>query len=205
MLEENVNESTDVVEATSENDSGEENKKGDIFREICSWIAVIGFAIVAAYLINTFVIVNANVPTGSMENTIASKSKIIGFRFAYWFSEPERGDIMIFKAPDDPKTNYVKRVIGLPGEKIRIEDAKIYITPADGGEEFILEEDYLKEEWVIMTGPFTYEIPEDSYLMMGDNRNSSKDARYWENKYVKKSAILGKAVCCYYPKMYVLH
>ena len=205
MLEENVNESTDVVEATSENDSGEENKNGDIFREICSWIAVIGFAIVAAYLINTFVIVNANVPTGSMENTIASKSKIIGFRFAYWFSEPERGDIMIFKAPDDPKTKYVKRVIGLPGEKIRIEDAKIYITPADGGEEFILEEDYLKEEWVIMTGPFTYEIPEDSYLMMGDNRNSSKDARYWENKYVKKSAILGKAVCCYYPKMYVLH
>ncbi len=188
---------------TPENNS--DNKKDAIFREVCSWIAVIGFAIVAAYLINSFVIVNASVPTGSMENTIASKSKIIGLRFSYWFSDPKRGDIMIFKAPDEPQTNYVKRVIGLPGETVRIEDGIIHITPADGGEEFVLEEDYLKEEWVIATGPYTFEVPEDSYLMLGDNRNSSKDARYWNNKYVKKSAILGKAVLCYYPKLYKLH
>lgn len=181
-----------------------DNKKKEIFREVCSWIAVVGFAIVAAFLINSFIIVNASVPTGSMENTIAAKSKIIGLRFAYWFDEPERGDIMIFKAPDNKSINYVKRVIGLPGEKIRIEEAKIYITPADGGEEFVLEEDYLKEEWIIATGPYEYEVPEKSYFMLGDNRNSSKDARYWENKYVEKGDILGKAVWCYYPKMYIL-
>lgn len=174
------------------------------FREACSWIAVVGFAIVAAYLINTFIIVNSYVPTGSMENTIASKSKIIGLRFSYWFDEPERGDIIIFKAPDTPGTNYVKRIVGLPGEKVRIEDAKLYITPADGGEEYILEEDYLKEEWVISNGPYTFEIPEDSYLTLGDNRNTSRDARYWTNKYVHEDTIMGKAVLCYSPKLYIL-
>lgn len=178
--------------------------KGYYFREACSWISIVLFAMVAAYLINTFIIVNSYVPTGSMENTIAAKSKIIGLRFSYWFDEPERGDIIIFKAPDNPGINYVKRIIGLPGEKIRIEDAKIYITPADGGEEFVLEEDYLKEEWVISTGPYSFEVPEDSYLTLGDNRNSSKDARYWVNKYVEKDTILGKAVICYSPKIYTL-
>ena len=65
--------------------------KGYYFREVCSWIAVVGFAIVAAYLLNNFIIVNAEVPTGSMENTIASESRIVGLRFSYWFDEPERG------------------------------------------------------------------------------------------------------------------
>lgn len=207
--EEIVEESKEIKEEIKETEGEEQGKrkqgKGDIFREVCSWVAVIGFAIVAAYLINSYIIVNANIPTGSMENTIAAKSKIIGFRFSYWFSEPERGDIVIFKAPDDPEVNYVKRVIGLPGEKVRIDAANIYITPADGGEEFQLEEDYLKEEWVIMNDNLTYEVPENSYLMLGDNRNSSRDSRYWKNQYVKKSAILGKAIFCYYPKLYMLH
>ena len=175
--------------------------KGYYFREVCSWIAVVGFAIVAGYLLNNYIIVNAKVPTGSMENTIATKSRIIGLRFSYWFDEPERGDIIIFEGTDK---NYVKRIIGLPGEKMRIEDAKVYITPADGGEEFILEEDYLKEEWTILTGPYEYEIPEDSYFVMGDNRNGSIDARSWANKYVHKDAIMGKAVICYSPKLYIL-
>lgn len=201
--EEVVDENVQEKIAESE-DNKKKNKKEAIFREVCSWIAVVGFAIVAAYLINTFVIVNANVPTGSMENTIKEKSRIIGLRFAYWFDEPDRLDIIIFKAPDEPNKNYVKRVIGLPGEKVRIEDAKIYITPADGGEEFELEEDYLKEKWVVMAGPFEYEVPEDSYFVLGDNRNGSKDARYWVNKFVPEDDILGQAVICYSPKIYKL-
>lgn len=185
-------------------ENNEIKDKGYYFREACSWVAVVGFAIVAAYLINTFIIVNSYVPTGSMENTIASESKIIGLRFSYWFDEPERGDIIIFKAPDNKEINYVKRIIGMPGEKIRIEDAKIYITPAAGGKEFLLEEDYLKEEWVISSGPYEFEVPDDSYLTLGDNRNTSRDARYWTNKYVEKGTILGKAVVCYSPKLYML-
>lgn len=185
----------------SEKDNVKEVKdKRYYFREICSWISIVGFAIVAAYLISNFILVIANVPTGSMENTIASKSKIIGIRFSYWFDEPERGDIIVFKGKTK---NYVKRIIGLPGEKLRIEDSKVYITTVDG-EEIVLEEDYLKEEWTVMNGPYEYEIPEESYFVMGDNRNWSVDARSWEDKYVHKDSIMGKAVICYSPKLYVL-
>ena len=62
-----------------------------------------------------------------------------------------------------------------------------------------LQEDYLKEEWTVATGPYTFEVPEGSYFMMGDNRNDSWDARYWSNTYVTKDKILGKALFTYWP------
>ena len=76
-----------------------------------------------------------------------------------------------------------------------IQDAKIYIN----GSETPLEENYLKEEWTVGTGPYTFEVPENSFLVLGDNRNNSWDARYWDNTYVAKEKILGKAVFRYYP------
>lgn len=105
------------------------------------------------------------------------------------------GDIVVFRYPDDESEIYVKRVIGLPGDTIAIEDGKIYIN----GSTEPLQEDYLKEEWTVATGPYTFEVPEGSYFMMGDNRNDSWDARYWSNTYVTKDKILGKALFTYWP------
>lgn len=165
-------------------------------KEIISWIITIVLAVVAALFIKNYVIINANIPSGSMENTIMTGDRLFGFRLAYNEKKtPQRGDIVIFKFPDDETENYVKRVIGLPGETVIIEDAKVYID----GSPIPLEEDYLKEEWTVATGPYTFEVPEDCYLVLGDNRNNSFDARYWENTYVKSDKILGKAVFRYYP------
>ena len=102
---------------------------------------------------------------------------------------PERGDIVIFRYPDNEEELYVKRVIGLPGETVDIRDGYIYIDGADTP----LDEDYLKEDWTVATGNYHFEVPEDSYLMLGDNRNDSWDARYWTNPYVREDKILGKA------------
>lgn len=167
--------------------------KNAIVREIVSWVMTFVIAILVALVLKNYVIINATVPTGSMENTILPGDDLLGFRLAYAFSEPERGDIVIFKFPDDESQKYIKRIIGLPGEHIVISDAKIYID----GE--LLDEPYLKEEWVIATGPFEYVVPENSYLVLGDNRNDSKDARYWINTYVTKDKIIGKAEFVYYP------
>lgn len=152
-----------------------------------------------------FVVTIANVKlfSGSMEDTILKDSRIIGLKSAYWLDEPKRGDVIIFKAPDEPNITYVQRIVGLPGEKFRVENGRIYITPANGGEEYILEEDYLKEEW-ISSEVYEYEIPEDSYFVMGDNRNDSYDSRYWNDKYVHNDEIIGKAVICYSPKIYMI-
>lgn len=178
----------------SKNNAKEKEEIG-VFEEVFSWIVVIVLAVALAFLIKTFVIINANIPSGSMENTIMTGDRLFGFRLAYLFDDPERGDIVIFKYPDDETENYVKRIIGLPGEVVRVKDAKIYI---DDSEE-PLDESYLKEEWVNDNDGYVFVVPEDSYLVMGDNRNNSWDARYWTNEYVSKDKILGKAGFRYFP------
>ncbi len=173
----------------------EKNAPLGVVKEIFSWILTITAAVAMALFLNHVVFINATIPSGSMENTIMEGDRLLGLRMAYNRSEPKRGDIIIFKYPDNEEENFIKRVIGLPGETVEIRDAKIYIN----GSQTPLEENYLKEEWVIETGPFLFEVPEDCYLVLGDNRNSSKDARYWANTYVAKDKILGKAWFRYFP------
>ena len=178
------------------NKSGKINvkkKKNNSVGELLSWLKTIAIAVIVTLLISNFVIVNATVPTGSMENTIMPKDRIVAFRLAYLFDTPKRGDVVIFEPPDGADDPYVKRVIGLPGEVIRIADGTVYINDTP------LEEPYLPEPMVGEFGPF--EIPEDSYFMMGDNRNDSYDARYWHNKFVDRSEIMGKVIFKYFPSI----
>ena len=172
-----------------------EKKTLRFLKEMFDLLANVAITVVVLVILKEYVIINAYIPSGSMENTIMPKDRVIGNRLAYLFSEPERGDIIIFKYPDDERQLFVKRIIGLPGETVIIEDAKVYI----GEEEILLEETYLKDEWKIDNGDYSFEIPEGSYLVLGDNRNNSKDSRYWKNTYVTEEKILGKAVFRYWP------
>ncbi|MCQ4725949.1 signal peptidase I [Anaerotignum faecicola] len=171
----------------------EDEKKINVRKEIFSWIKTILLALVLAYCINTFVIVNATVPTGSMENTIMPKDRIIALRLAYDFGKPQRGDIAVFKYPDNESLLYVKRVIGLPGETVEIKDGLVYINGADEP----LADEYVKETPYGDFGP--YEVPEGHYFMLGDNRNESLDSRFWINKFVEEDKILGKVYLKYFP------
>lgn len=174
--------------------------KKELLKEIFSWIMVFVIAFVLAMFINRVVIYRVKIPTGSMENTIMVGDKVITFRLAYLFSEPKRGDIIVFPYPDDEEVDYIKRIVGLPGETI---EGKM-IETQDGEQKAVLlindeiiEESYLKEQWnnEVEFGPYT--IPEDCYFMMGDNRNISADARFWTNKFVHKDKIYGKAILKY--------
>ena len=160
-------------------------------KEIVEWVLILAFAVVAAMLINRYVIIKAEVPTGSMEHTIEVDDCILGFQLAYLLNGPDRGDVVIFPYPDNPETTYVKRVIGLPGETVEIKNGYVYIdgTP--------IEEPYLKEEMRGEYGP--YVVPEGSYFMLGDNRNSSQDSRKWKNTYLKEEDIMAKVLFRYSP------
>ena len=195
-------------------------EKTDVRKEVFSWILVIAEALIIALLLNTFIIVNATVPSGSMENTIQPGDRLFGLRLTYLFKDPVRKDIVVFRYPVDAslgkKTNYIKRIIGLPGETVEIREGKIYINGSDEP----LDEPYLKEEWVVANDGLTFEVPEDCYLMLGDNRNNSSDSRYWamvalrdyaeagkeitaeeawQLSFVKRKQILGKAYIRYWP------
>ena len=172
------------------------NIKRDYKSEVLDCIVTVVIAAVLAFLIGHFVILNCNVPTGSMLETIQLDDNIIGSRLTYKFSGPERGDIAIFRWPDDENEIYIKRIIGLPGDKVEIKDGKVYINGSDTP----LKEDYLSEGMYTDSGSReVYDVPEDCYLMLGDNRTNSADSRFWTNTYVKREKILAKAEFIYYP------
>lgn len=160
--------------------------------EIISWIKTIVLAVLLAVIVDTVFIVNATVPTGSMENTIMTNDRILALRTSYWFSGPERGEIVVFRYPDDPSgdTLFVKRVIGVGGDTVEVRNGEVLVN----GE--VLDEPYIREQTEGNFGPYT--VPEGHYFMMGDNRNQSLDSRYWTNTYVPEDEILGKVVLRYY-------
>lgn len=170
-----------------------EKKKGAFLKEFLQWAAAIILAAAVAIAADHFLIVNAQIPSGSMENTIMPGDRIIGNRLSYAFADPERFDIIIFRYPDDESQLFIKRIVGLPGETVEITDGKIYI---DGSAE-PLDDVETKEPTSGTFGP--YKVPEDSYFVMGDNRNNSLDSRFWENTFVSRDEILGKAVFRYWP------
>lgn len=179
----------------------EEKKKNAILSEVLDYVKVIIFAVVFVLIVNNFILINALVPSESMEKTIMTGDRIFGFRLAYEFEEPERFDIVIFKYPDDPeqKELYIKRVIGLPGEMVNIVNGKVYID----GEQTPLDDSFCPETPIGDFGP--YIVPEGCYFMLGDNRNCSKDSRFWENTYVREDQIVGKAVLRYYPSIKLMN
>ena len=190
--------------------------------ELLSWIQIILAAAAIAFVLNTFIIANSRVPSASMENTIMTGDRVIGSRLTYYFNEPERGDVAIFiygyrcrrchvsyqENPDaacpscsqsdkkNEKIYYVKRVIGLPGDIIDIRDNGVYLNGSDTP----LEEPYLPET---MDTPedLHFEVPEDHYFMLGDNRNYSADARFWYFNYIDSDRILAKVLFRYFPNI----
>lgn len=177
-------------------DNNEIQKGNKLTRELMSWAILVAGAFVVAYVFNNFVIVNAEVPTSSMVSTINVDDKLVGFRLSYMFGSPKYGDIIMFNAPDKDDTIYIKRVIGVPGDVIRISNNQLYIN----GE--LREEPYVKNGWKLNTGDTEYTVPKNEYFVMGDNRDKSSDSREWGT--IKKKDIIAKAIFKYYPSFKML-
>ena len=172
-------------------------QKKSLKKEIIENLVLAGVMFAFVFLIGKFVIINAKIPSESMQNTIMVHDRIFGNRLAYKKNGPKRYDIIIFKYPDNESVYYIKRVIGLPGDTIDIRDGHVYIND----EEQPAREDFCPEAGVTDEGEMTFPItvPQDAYFVLGDNRENSADSRYWENHFVSKDKILAKAVFRYWP------
>ncbi|AJH01036.1 MULTISPECIES: signal peptidase I [Clostridium] len=164
----------------------EKGKKKSNF--IKDWIIPIFCALVIAFLLRQFVFFNVYVPTGSMIPTINLNDKILVTRI-HNFDNLKRGNVIVFYS-DELKETLVKRLIGLPGDKIDIKNGIVFVN----GEK--LEEDYVKNK-DDYNGSF--EVPQGKYFFLGDNRPVSLDARYWKEHYIDSSKIEGKAQFIFYP------
>ena len=134
--------------------------KNSIWKELWEYIKMIIFVVAVVLVVNNFLLINARVPSESMENTIMTGDRFFGNRLAYLFDDPERFDIVVFKYPDDESQLFVKRVIGLPGETVEIKDGKVYIN----GSQTPLDDSFTPETPTGDYGP--YVVPEGSYFML---------------------------------------
>lgn len=216
MKKKNYDQELENEELANEGEQTAE-KKTSLWKELLSWLEIIVVAVLLSLFLTRVVLVNALVPSSSMETLISPGDRLFGNRLTYKFKDPERFDVVIFKYPVDEEENYIKRIIGLPGDMVTIEDAKVYINDSKTP----LEENYLPEAWVVENDGYVFEVPEDCYLMLGDNRNVSEDARYWAETayeqgladsvedgesytYVSRDKILGKAMFTYWPHFQLL-
>ena len=161
--------------------------KRSIVKELLQWAAAFIAAIAAALLINNFVIVNAQIPSSSMEDTIMPGDRVFGNRLAYVLGEPERFDIIIFRYPDDESQLFIKRIIGLPGETVEIRDGHIYINGSDTPLEDVETKEPMEGPLVLTpylkTAILSWEtIATTPGTPATGNTPSSLKMRYWEKQ-----------------------
>ncbi|TMD16206.1 MAG: signal peptidase I [Chloroflexi bacterium] len=147
------------------------------------------FLALALYLVIQYAVQTVHVLGSSMYATLSNNDLLVASKISYKLHPPQRGDIVIFKPPDPDVRDFIKRVIAVPGDRLRIDHGTVYIN----GE--ILREPYLPEKWTYSNSwPATgqdYVLPPDHYFVMGDNRNHSSDSRVFGP--IDASSILGKA------------
>ena len=147
------------------------------------------FLALALYLVIQYAVQTVHVLGSSMYATLSNNDLLVASKISYKLHSPQRGDIVIFKPPDPDVRDFIKRVIAVPGDRLRIDHGTVYIN----GE--ILREPYLPEKWTYSNSwPATgqdYVLPPDHYFVMGDNRNHSSDSRVFGP--IDASSILGKA------------
>ncbi len=162
-------------------------KQSMLVGEILESVAI---AVILAVIIRFFLFQPFYIPSGSMEPTLKPGDRIIVNKITYRFSTPERGDIMVFKYPRDPERDFIKRVVGLPGENIEIKDSIVYINKKQAPQPFLAP-------GISFANFGPVKIPEGNYFMMGDNRNNSEDSRVWGT--LPGENIVGKAMFKYWP------
>ena len=185
----------------------QEKTKKHVIREYAESIVI---AVVMALIIKAFVIQAFKIPSGSMIPTLKIGDHILVNKFIYGtklpftdriiipLKRPNRGDIIVFKFPDDEKKDFIKRVIGLPGDIVEIKGKGVYINGSLIDDSYAVHSDPMVYPSGIQPrdnfGPLT--VPQDSYFVMGDNRDFSLDSRYWG--FVKLNKIKGKAFIIYW-------
>lgn len=184
-------------------------KNGDFWQftaELVRTVLVVG---VAAFLIRYFVLQPFIVEGESMSPEFHTNDYLLVDKLSYRFSEPQRGDIVVFQYPRDVSINYVKRIIGLPGETVDIENGRVKVTNSSHPDGFYLDETYLPDtiRTQLLTGSADghFTVPSDSYYVLGDNRGNSSDSREWGE--LPKKDLIGRVIFRAYPftQMTIVH
>ncbi|NTV47921.1 MAG: signal peptidase I, partial [Chlorobiales bacterium] len=182
-------------------------KKKGLIREYAESIII---AVLLAMVIRTYLVQAFKIPSGSMEDTLAIGDHLLVSKFMYGtkvpfvdkrvltLRDPRQGDVIVFEYPEDPSKDFIKRVVGVPGDVVEGKEKKVYVNGKlyENPHEVHKEKDIIPKEMNPRDtfGPVT--VPADSYFVMGDNRDRSYDSRFW--KFVRRDQIKGLAFIKYW-------
>jgi len=157
-------------------------------------VEILVIAVAIAFGIRTFVAEARYIPSGSMLPTLEINDRLMIEKISFLFRNPERGDIVVFNPTDNLirqkfRDAFIKRVIGTPGDTVEVKEGKVFVNGNP------LTEDYILEPPTLNSPPV--KIPANEYMVMGDNRNSSYDSRFWGS--VPRDRIIGKAAFRFWP------
>lgn len=199
-----INESTSSVAISSKNWQSKEENSQNFFVSIgrrfvnfiLDFLETIVVALSIFVVIYLFLMQPHEIKGGSMEPNFYDNQYILTDKISYRLHEPTRGDVVIFKAPINPDVDYIKRVIGLPADKVKVQNGAVYVN----GEK--LKEDYLRDPTYLFPGSFMAEgveivVPVGKLFVMGDNRPHSSDSRQFGP--VAMDSIIGRAFLRYWP------
>jgi signal peptidase I len=182
-------------------------KRKGLIREYAESIVI---AVLLALVIRTYLVQAFKIPSGSMEDTLAIGDHLLVSKFMYGtkipfvdarvltIRDPRQGDVIVFEYPEDPSKDFIKRVVGVPGDVVEGKEKKVYVNgkPYENIHEVHKEKDLIPKEMNPRDtfGPIT--VPANSYFVMGDNRDRSYDSRFW--KFVRRDQIKGLAFIKYW-------
>ncbi len=155
-----------------------------------SLIAILIVIPIRMFIAQPFIVSGA-----SMDDTFHSGEYLIIDQVSYYFNQPARGEVIVFRYPRDPSKFFIKRIIGVPGDTITIENAQVTITNTEHPEGFVLDEPYIKS--MLPAPTMTETLGEREYFVMGDNRDQSSDSRTWG--VLQEERIVGRALVRLFP------
>jgi signal peptidase I len=173
------------------------------------YAAVVVIAVLVALAIQAWLLKPYRIPSGSMLDTLRPGDRVLVNRMVYHLREPQRGDIIVFRYPEDPGVVFIKRVVGVPGDVLEVRDGRLYVNHRKAAEPYVHRTEGRADPTVAQAAiagstlhdPWSlaepYRIPVGNYFVMGDNRTDSDDSRDWGT--VPRAAIVGEGMATYWP------
>lgn len=164
--------------------------------EIREYVEALVISVALAGFIIFFVAQSFLVEGSSMEPSFHHRQRLLVEKVSYRFTEPERGQVVVFRYPGDPRRKFIKRIIGLPGDEVTIQNGFLYVNGLR------LDEDYINGPTYGTYSAPTYGpvlVPQGHYFVLGDNRRNSDDSRYPDVGFVPKKNLIGRALFVYWP------
>jgi signal peptidase I len=173
------------------------------------YAAIVVVAVLVALAVQAWLLKPYRIPSGSMLDTLRPGDRVLVNRVVYHLREPERGDVIVFRYPEDPEVVFIKRVVGVPGDLLEVRDGRLRVNGDEVPEPYVhrtlgridptvaqatIAGSTMHDPWSLAE---PYRIPEGNYFVMGDNRTDSDDSRDWGT--VPRTAIVGEGLATYWP------